>query len=321
MMNLALLRPSGLLGADLIELLGRRRDLWREVRLLTSDDDEAGALTEVAGAAAMVSKVEPGDLELQDVVFFCGGIEESRPLLASLSPAATAIVLSADAAPEDGHPVVAGINLETAHRGETLLSPHPGTLLLAHLLYPMRDFRPERLTATLLQPVSSHSRKALDEVFEQTRAILVFDPHPPREIFPVQMAFNVIPNPWPADHLRAHLETALGPSLEVTPEVAVRVLQAGVFHSYGASVHVKLARDPGPEELREALGEHPEIDLAVDPELLGMIDAAARDQVIVGPIERSAPGEYWIWAVMDNLVCGAANAVRILEAVLQQHVH
>lgn len=322
MTNIALLHPSGLLGADVVRLLGRRRELWREVRLLTTDDDEAGTLTEIGGAAAMISKLGPGDLELQDFVFFCGDIEASRPLVERLSPAATAIVLSPDAAPDDGHPVVAGINLETAHRGEPLLSPHPGTVLLAHLLHAMRDFRPERVTATLLQPISVHNRRALDEVFEQTRGILVFDPNPPRKVFPVQMAFNVIPSPWPADHLSAHLRTVLGAPATGAPELAVQILQVGVFHSYGASVHVKLGLDPGPGELRESLGAHPAIDLAVDPELLGMIDAAARDEVIVGPIERVGTGEFWIWAVMDNLTCGgAANAVRIFEAVLEQHVH
>lgn len=328
MTNIALLHPSGLLGADLVELLGSRRELWREIRLLTSDDDEAGTLTEIGGAAAMVSKLEADDLELSDVVFFCGGIETSRPLISRLPPAATAIVLSPDAAPEDGHPVVAGVNLETAHRGGPILSPHPGTVLLAHLLHAIRDFRPERVTATLLQPVSYHSRKALDEVLEQTRGILAFDPNPPRQIFPAQMAFNVIPNLWPVEHLSAHLATVLGAAAaggdgERTPvELAVRILQAGVFHSFGANVHVKLGRDPGPEQLRETLAEHPAIELAVDPEHLGMIDAAARDEVIVGPVERAAPGQYWVWAVMDNLICGgAANAIKILEEVEGQHVH
>lgn len=319
MTRLALLHPSDLLGGEVRETLGRRRELWQDIRLLTTDDEEAGTLTEVAGAAAMITLLEAGDLDRLEVAFFCGGIERNRPLIAALPASATAIVLSPDAAPGDGRPVVAGVNLEAARPGEPLLSPHPGAVLLAHLLHPLRDFRPLRASATLLQPASALSRAALDEVFEQTRAILRFDPNPPRQVFATQMAFNAIPSPTSAEHLVPHLRAVLERPLE---EVAVQVLQTGVFHSYGASLHVVLAEDPGPEEARRALAEHPFNDLAPDPELLGMIDAAAREEVIVGAVERDPGGGYWIWAVMDNLTCGGAgNAVRILEAILQPFVH
>lgn len=321
MTRLALLHPSDLLGNELREALGRRRELWQELRLLTTDEEEVGNLTDVAGAAAMVTRLEAGDLDRVEAAFFCGGIEESRPLIAALPPSATAIILSPDASPADGRAVVAGVNHEAARAGEPLVSPHPGAVLLAHLLHPLRDFRPASATATLLQPASVHSRAALDEVFEQTRSILRFDPNPPRRIFPTQVAFNVIPNQASSEHLVPHLRAVLDPAPE---SLAVQVLQAGVFHDYGASLHVVLGEDPGPEEVRRALAEHDGNDLAVDAELLGMIDAAAREEVLVGAVEN-APGEaggYWIWAVMDNLTCGGAlNALRILEAVLQPFVH
>ena len=52
------------------------------------------------------------------------------------------------------------------------------------------------------------------------------------------------------------------------------------------------------------------------------IDAAAREEVVLGAVDRSDSGGYWIWAVMDNLTCGgASNAMRIFEAVQSQHVH
>ncbi len=318
MTRLALLHPSGLLGSELREGLESRRELWREIRLLTTRDDEAGTLTELAGAAAMVTMMEPGDLEEVDVAFFCGGIEESRPVIEALAPASTAIVLSQDAAPRDGRPVVAGVNLESAERGEAILSPHPGAVLLAHLLHPLADFVPRQATATLLQPLSTHSRGALDEVFEQTRSLLRFDPDAPRQIFAAQMAFNVIPDQASSEHLVSHLTAVLASDVEA----GVRVLQAGVFHGYGVSLYVKLAADPGLGEVREALAAHPANEPALEPELLGMIDAAGRDEVLVGPVEPDAAGGYWIWAVMDNLVCGgAANAIRILEAVRGPLVH
>lgn len=310
---IALLHPSGLLGSELRQALGRRRELWQEVLLFTTDADEAGTLTDVGGAAAMVNALEDGDLERVDVAFFCGTADQSRPLYDQLGPAATRVVLSPDAGPDDGHPVVSGVNLATAVRTEALVSPHAGAVLLAHLVHALRDFGPRRVDATLLEPVSVQDKAGLDEVFEQTRALLRFDANPPRRVFPVQMAFNVIPAA-PVPHLVAHLETVL----DGGPEVAVQVLRAGVFHGFGASVTIVLEDDPGAAAVRDALGDHPLVDLAVDPELLGMIDAAGREEVLVGPVERlpRIDGAYGLWAVMDNLVCGgASNALAILEAI------
>lgn len=310
-----LMHPTGLLGSELRETLDRRPELWREVLLRTTASDEAGILTEVGGSAAMVTELEDGELERADVIFFCGTMEETRPLLERVLPATTAVLLAPDASPEDGEAVVAAVNLERATRGTRLLSPHPGAIVLAHVLHPLRSFRPQTAVATLLQPVSTYSREALDEIFEQARGLLTFESNPRREIFPVQMAFNVIPDQSPAPYLAAHAKHVLG---EDAPELSVQVLQAGIFHGYGLSLHLELDDDPEPEEVREALGEHPAIELAVDPELLGMVDAAGRNEVIVGPVTRDPrrSGTYWIWAVMDNLTRGGAvNAVQILESV------
>ncbi len=331
MSALALVHPTGLLAGELRNTLDRRRELWQELRLLSTVEEEIGVLTEVRGVAAMVQAVETGSFDGVDTVVFCSAIERNRPLFDRLPASTVAVVTSPDAGPEDGHPLVAGVNLETADGGPAhgvrptdgprrLVSPHPGTVALAHLLHPLARYAPRRATATLLEPVSTCGKAGLDEVFEQTRGILTFQQNPPREVFPVQMAFNVVPATAPTAGITAHLATVLGSELAVSTQV----LRAGVFHSYGLALHVELAADPGTEAVRRALGEHPMNDLAVDPELLGPIDAAARDEVLVGPVEPDpgVPGGYHLWAAMDNLTCGGAgNALAILEAIGSQVVN
>ncbi len=323
---LALVHPTGLVAVELRETLDRRRELWRELRLLSTVEEEVGVLTEVRGVAAMVQGLEAGSFDGVDTVVFCSGIERNRPLFERLPASAAAVVTSTDAGPGDGHPLVAGVNLEAAAGGPAaggprrLVSPHPGTVALAHLLHPLGRFAPRRAVATLLEPVSACGKAGLDEVFEQTRGILTFQPNPPREVFPVQMAFNLVPAEASVAHVTAHLATVLGSD----SPVSIQVLRAGVFHSYGLSLHLELADDPGAEAVRRALGEHPLNDLAVDPELLGPIDAAARDEVLIGAVEPdpAVPGGYHLWAVMDNLTCGgAANAFAILEAIGSQVVN
>ncbi|MCP4659478.1 MAG: hypothetical protein GY856_29070 [bacterium] len=317
---LALIHPTGLSGIELRESLELRRDLWQEMLLLTTTEEELGTLTEVRGAAAMVTAIEENSFDGVDVAFFCGGMAESRPVLEALPSATAGIMLAPDAEPEDGHPIVAGVNLETATRDQILISPHPGTVVLAHLLYPLLPFGPRRATATLLQPVSVHGKAGLDELFEQTRSILTFDPKKPHDVFAAQVAFNVTPAGPAPEHLGDQLRTVLKTDLGLS----VQTMQAGIFHGCGVSLHVRLDDDPGAEECGRALADHLFNEIVEDPELLGPIDAAGRAEVLVGEV-RPDPGQrggYWIWAVMDNLTCGGAlNAIQILEAVGRQVTH
>jgi aspartate-semialdehyde dehydrogenase len=104
--------------------------------------------------------------------------------------------------------------------------------------------------------------------------------------------------------------------------VATQVVQAGVFHSYSASVHVAFAPAPagvpGLEAVREALSAAPWLRWA-DQEPLGPVDAAGAEEVLLGPLrpDGARPGAFWLWSVMDNLTRGgASNAVALAEALL-----
>jgi aspartate-semialdehyde dehydrogenase len=312
--TVALMHPNTLLGKELREGLERRRPLWQEMRLLTTHEDEEGTLTEVRGAAAVVRRFEPEDLEGVDVAFFCGAMAINRAALAELPSSATAILLAPDATRGDGLPVVAGINLEAATAGQVLVSPHPGAIALAHLLHPLKPLHLESAVATLVQPASMREEAGIDELVEQTRRILAFSDQKPTTVFGHQLAFNLLPAAGGSDHLVGHLAALLGEEIDL----ALQVVQGGVFHAFAASVYLGFQSDPGPA-LRAALGRHPAVRLARQPAHLGPIDAASNDQLLVGEVRPDPrhPGAYWAWAVMDNLTRGGAlNALLIAEAVL-----
>jgi aspartate-semialdehyde dehydrogenase len=320
--TLALVNPTTLVGKELREALQRRRELWTEIRLVSGADDEVGTLTELGGAAAIVARAEDAELTGARLVFFCGDREATLPLLAALPAGATAILLGADATPDDGLLLVAGVNLDTlagAASDRPLLSPHPGAVLLAHLLHPLRRFGVEEAVATLVQPVSMYGEPALDELYAQARRVIALAGQEPAEVLPGQLAFNAFPSHLPGGHVGAEVAAVLGePAL--TP--AVELFQGSIFHSFTAALYVRCRQEAQPEELREALGDHPFNRLADDAELLGPVDAAASDEVIVGTVRREPPRDgrpagTWIWAVMDNLTRGGAlNALAIAEHVL-----
>lgn len=318
MTRLALIHPTGLVAEELRETLEKRRELWDELRLLSSADEDAGVLTSVRGAAAVIQPFAADLLEGVDVAFFDGPVAANRPLLEELPAGVVAVLLSPDAGPEDGHPVVAGVNPETAADFPRLSSPHPGTVALAHLLHPLLPYRPYRAVATLLEPVSTLGKAGLDEMLAQSRSVLTFQSQPPRDVLPAQLAFNVLPNTAPTAGMQRQLATILGADVELS----IRALRAGVFHGYGISLYVDLDEDPGGEAVIGALGAHPVNEVAGEPDLLGLIDAAARDEMLIGSVvaEPGRPGGYHLWAAMDNLTCGGAgNAVAILEAIRPVH--
>lgn len=311
MTAIAILHPTNLQGKELRETIEARHRDWSDIRLLSTHEDEIGTLTEVAGTAALVGRYEPESLEGVDLAFFCGTAEESRPLVAAMPPETTAILLSPDAALDDGLPVVAGVNGEAAQGRRVLVSPHPAAVLLAHLLSPLRGFAPTEAVATLIQPASMRGQPGLEELFENSRQIVSMASRTTTPVFGTQLAFNVLPAPVEAAGDQLH--TVLGGA----PPVALQILQGGVFHSISASVLVRCPSNPTLAAFRKALAENPVLEVAYKPRILGPVDAAGSDKVIFGSLRKDDSGAFWLWAVMDNLVRGCAvNAVEIAEAAL-----
>jgi aspartate-semialdehyde dehydrogenase len=316
--TLAICHPGGLLGKELRETLGRGEvDLpWTEVRLLSTRADEIGMLTEVGGTAAIVQRYEPNSLEGVDAAFFCGPAAANRPLLAELPAGVTAVLLSTDAEPADGHPVVAGVNEGDARGGGgVLLSPHPAVVLIALLVQALAELEPLEVVATLVQPASLHDDPGLEELFEQSRQIIAMTQRQRPKVFGAQLAFNLLPAAAAVTPIGA-VEKLVTAVLAKPLPVAVQIVQGGIFHCLAASLYVRCPGNPAMPALRKLLRAAPHLAFAEDPAHLGPVDAAAGDKVLLGPPRRDARG-FWIWAVMDNLTRGGAlNAIAIARAAL-----
>jgi aspartate-semialdehyde dehydrogenase len=320
MSAIAIVHPSDLLGKELTETLENRSKQWRDIRLFSTLPDEIGGLTDVAGAAALVTPYDPDSLQGASTIYFCGPIAANRPLFGDVPAGATAVVLSPDATAEDGAPVVAGVNSEAARLGQVLLSPHPAVVLLAHLLHPLRGLPLESAAATVIQPASVFGTPGLEELFEQTRQIVTMSDRRQTPVFGAQLAFNMLPTSADALPLTELLKQVMGEGIRGKAPVALQVVQGGVFHSLAVSLYVrpdgKATGKATVQSLRKALLAHPYLEAADRPKHLGPTDAAAQDKVILGTVRKDATGGFWIWAVMDNLTRGGAlNAVEIVEGL------
>ena len=114
--------------------------------------------------------------------------------------------------------------------------------------------------------------------------------------------------------------------LGVGEELAISATCARVpvVSGHSESVNVRTAKDLSPEDCRELLGEAPGVVVVDDPAngVYPMaIDAAGRDEVLVGRIRRDPDEERTLnlWVAGDNLRKGAAtNAVQVAELLIEQ---
>jgi len=311
----AVIHPTSLLARELRERLEARPDLCGELRLLSDNDEEVGTLTESAGAAALVARLGPDSLEGVDLAFVLGDIERVRASLGQLPRGLPAVLLSPGATEEDAPAAVAGVHVEGLVGRERVASPHPAAIAVSLLVDALGPLKPRRAAATVLLPVSMLGDAGIEELFEQTRGILAFSGAASRaKLFPAQIAFNLLP----AEEDGAGVADAARRALAGTVELAIQLVQGGVFHGLAVSLRVELEGNPEPADVRRLLGRARGIALARDLRKLGPVASAAEEKLLVGAVRRAeAPGSYWIWSVMDNLTRGGAlNALELGEALL-----
>ena len=309
-MRIGLLEPNSLVGKELRELITARDETRFEVELLTATVDELGTLTEVDDEAALVAGLTEEVGRALDIAVLCGTAAEQHRALAMIPDDGPQVVIAAtELEHPDGEIYVAGLEEARPGPDTVLLSPYPATIALAHLLAPLLEVGLRRAAATVLLPASSFGAAGLDELFGQARSLLNFQSEKPAAVFGYQLAFNFLPGPS-SDRIAADVTEAL----HTDPNLTLQLVQSPVFHGIAVSLLVELE-----EELEEAavarhLCRSPFVDAFEPTEGLGPIDSTQRDEILLGRVraDPSAPGSYWLWAVMDNLRRGGASNVLAL---------
>src|SRR5918996_5403945 len=230
---------------------------------------------------------------------------------------------------EDVPLVVAGVNDDAVEQHNGLVAnPNCTTMQLMVALKPILDAAGiERLIVSTYQSVSGTGRNAIQELREESEAVLKGNPVEP-QVYPHQVAFNVLPqvetfkdgDDYTTEERKVMAETRkiLGVS-EDELRISATCARVPVVTGHSESINVQ-TRDPlSPAECRELLAGAPGV-VVVDSPGDGVyplpIDAAGRDEVLVGRIRRDPSHERCLnlWIVGDNLRKGAAtNAVQIAE--------
>jgi aspartate-semialdehyde dehydrogenase len=212
-----------------------------------------------------------------------------------------------------------------------IANPNCSTIQLVVALKPLHDIaRIKRVVVATYQSVSGAGREAMDELFNQTRAVYVNDPIV-KERFTKQIAFNVIP------HIDVFMEDGSTKEewkmaaetrkiLDNNIAVIATCVRVPVFIGHGEAVTAEFEQSISVETARAALRKAPGVsvvDHRVDEGYVTPKEAAGEDAVYVSRIRRdpTVPHGLALWVVADNLRKGAAlNAVQIAETLANDHL-
>jgi aspartate-semialdehyde dehydrogenase len=204
-------------------------------------------------------------------------------------------------------------------------------MALVMALHPLhREATLEEIVVSTYQSVSGTGNAAVEELENQSHALLHRTEPPPPAVYPHQIAFNVLP----------HVETFAGGEGYSTEErkmmeetrkilrltedelhIVATCARVPVIAGHSESVRIRTREPLTLERARALLSEAEGLVLVDDPasdRYPTAIEAADRDEVFVGRLRHDPGpgGERYInlWVVGDNLRKGAAtNAVQIAQ--------
>ena len=210
-------------------------------------------------------------------------------------------------------------------------NPNCSTAQMVVALKPLHDLATiKRVVVATYQSVSGAGMAAMDELFNQTKAIYVNDPIDPGA-FSKQIAFNVIPHidAFMADgstkeewKMEAETRKILDPDIRLTA-TCVRV---PVFVGHSEALTVEFKKPISVERARKALREAPGlmvIDRRQDGGYITPLECVGEYAVYVSRIRKDPTVKHGLnlWVVSDNLRKGAAlNAVQIAETLVARHL-
>ncbi|MGA9423205.1 MAG: aspartate-semialdehyde dehydrogenase [Rhodanobacteraceae bacterium] len=336
-LKIAVVGATGVVGETLRTILAERAFPVGELVALASGRS-AGEEIHHAGKRVIVRDVAQCTFAGVDIAFFSAGADVSREHVPRATAAGALVIDNTSAfRHEDDVPlVVSEVNphaiAQYTGRG-IIANPNCSTMQVMVALAPIhRAAGLERINIATYQSVSGAGRSGLDELARQSADLLNFREIRPAR-FPVQIAFNVIPqidefeeNGYTREEMKMVRETRKileDESIQVNP-TAVRV---PVFYGHGAALHVETRTPITARQARLLLERAPGVHV-VDTQQAGgyptpVSHAAGKDAVWVGRIrgDISHPRGLDLWVVADNLRKGAAlNAVQIAENFVKMYL-
>jgi aspartate-semialdehyde dehydrogenase len=331
--RVAVVGATGQVGTLMLALLRERGFPAREIVPFAS---ERSAGREIEGAGT-VQPLNEETIRGFDLALFSAGGSASGDWAPRFADAGAVVIDNSSRwrMHEDVPLIVSEVNPEALaeHRG-IVANPNCSTMQMVVALAPLhREAQIERLVISTYQAVSGTGRRAVDELLDQSHALLHEREIAQPGAYAHQIAFNALPHAGSfaaGDDHTDEERKLINETRKILgdPDIAISAtcVRVPVLNGHSEAVNVQTRRPISPERARELLDAAPGVSVLDDPSAALYplaIDASGQDEVFVGRIRRDPGHERALdlWIVADNLRKGAAlNAVQLAELLHERRL-
>ncbi len=332
-LKIAVVGATGNVGREMLTVLDERGFPADEVVALASRRSQ-GTEVSFGDRTLKVQALENFDFSGTDIALMSAGGAVSKEWSPRIAAKGCVVIDNSSAWRTDPDvplivPEVNADAIEGFRKKNIIANPNCSTAQLVVALKPLHDrAKIRRVVVATYQSVSGAGKDAMDELFNQTRAVFVADSIEAKK-FPKRIAFNVIPHvdvfmedgstkeEW---KMMVETKKILDPKIKLTA-TCVRV---PVFVGHSEAVNIEFERPITAEEARDILREAPGclvVDKHEDGGYVTPYECAGEDATYISRIreDQTIENGLSLWVVSDNLRKGAAlNAVQIAELLLNR---
>ena len=326
--RIAIVGAASLAGKELAEAIAESPFAAAQVFLM-DEAEGLGQIEPVGDEVTVITAIDADSFTHVDYVFFTGSPQQTLAHWQAASAAHASIIdLTGALEAEPGvlvmspwvrdaieNPVGVAPDLKTP----ALVPAHIAATVVSLLMARLGDAAAVRCAwASIFEPASQHGRSAVDELHQQTVALLNFQSMP-KDVFDAQATFNLSPALGELAKydiyaietiIRLHCALLSGGRISVP---GIQLVQAPTFHGYCLSLGVELEQPVTLDHMEAALsGEHLDVVLSEnDPP--NNLSSAGQDDILLRIRSASAGSgpstRYWIWAAFDNLKLASMHAI------------
>ena len=336
--NVAIVGATGAVGEVMLEMLSARGFPVKEVYVLASERSE-GKKVMFGSKPLSVTNLASFDFKDADIGLFSAGGDISAEY-APKAAASNCIVID-----NTSHfryendvpliiPEVNSCKIKDYKNRNIIANPNCSTIQMLVALKPIYDaVGIKRITVSTYQAVSGSGSGAVNELAKQT-AELLNGRKAECEVYPTQIAFNVLPhidkfldNGYTKEEMKMNWETVkiFG---DEDIKVSATCVRVPVFYGHSEAIQIETSQHINEDEARELLRSANGVTIMDERRDGGyptaVLEATGEDSVFVGRIRQdlSLSNGLSLWVVSDNLRKGAAlNSVQIAEELIKNHIN
>ncbi len=329
--HVAVVGATGAVGIEMIKTLEKRNFPVGKLTLLASARS-TGKKLKFRGHDITVRELTKDAFKGIDIALFSagGGIsKEFAPIAARVG----CVVIDNSSAfrMDDTVPlVIPEINAADVkwHKG-IIANPNCTTAVTLMALYPLHQaFKVKRIFASSYQAVSGTGAKAIDELERQVEQVVKKQPVT-KEVYPHQIAFNVLPHVdsfLPSGYTKEEMKMENeGRKIMHHPmfRASVTCVRVPVYRAHSVAVSAEFEKPVTVPAARDVLKKAPGLDVIDDPaknEYPQPLDTAGKYNCAVGRLRLDCALDNGLafWVSGDQLLKGAAlNAVQIAEELVK----